>query len=175
MIKANDTIRGDKIGRRANDWYIWVLCPLCRKGRWVLQWQLKLLHFTGLCQLCNAHKNLKRGMGSRSGEPKEPIKLAIRKPISQAGSKNANWKGGLTELVRGIRRSPEYYQWRKAVLKRDNHTCRDCGAVEGVEAHHIRAIMDYPEGIFEVGNGLTVCKDCHSRHTFWHNLTGTLN
>lgn len=102
--------------------------------------------------------------GHHSIEARRKMSLARR------GSKHWNWKSGLTELVRGIRRSPEFYQWRKAVLERDNYTCQDCGKTEGIEAHHIRAIMDYPEGIFEVKNGLTVCGDCHKRHTFWQGL-----
>lgn len=86
------------------------------------------------------------------------------------GSNNPHWEGGLSELVKGIRRSPEYHQWRKAVLERDNHTCLDCGATEGLDAHHIQPIFDYPEGVFEVDNGLTLCKDCHKRHTWWRGL-----
>ena len=81
-----------------------------------------------------------------------------------------NWKGGLTELVRGIRRSPEYYQWRKAILERDSYTCQDCGGTEGIEAHHIQALIDYPEGICEVDNGVSLCRDCHFRHTFGQKL-----
>jgi len=86
------------------------------------------------------------------------------------GKDNSFWKGGITTLMRGIRRSPEYYQWRKAVLERDNHICQDCGATKQVDAHHIQSIVDYPEGIFEVNNGLTICGDCHNRHTFWQKL-----
>ena len=90
--------------------------------------------------------------------------------LARKGSKNANWRGGLTELIRGIRRSPEFYQWRKAVLERDNHACQDCGTTEMVDAHHIRAILDYPDGVFEVENGITMCGNCHKRHTSWQRL-----
>jgi len=90
--------------------------------------------------------------------------------LARQGSKNANWKGGLTELVKGIRRSPEFYQWRKAVLERDKHTCQDCGATENLEAHHIRSIIEYPEGIFDVDNGLTLCEKCHKKHTWWQKI-----
>lgn len=95
-----------------------------------------------------------------------------REKMSQArrGSDNPHWKGGLSELVKGIRNSPEYYQWRKAVLERDNHTCQDCGITEGLDAHHIQSIFDYPEGVFEIDNGLTLCGNCHKRHTSWRGL-----
>lgn len=88
------------------------------------------------------------------------------------GKGNANWKGGITELLRGIRRSSEFFQWRKSVLERDNHQCRDCGSIQNVNAHHIKAIIDEPDLIFELSNGLTLCGDCHKRHTSWQRLNG---
>ena len=95
-----------------------------------------------------------------------------KKKMSQArrGSDNPHWKGGVSEIVKGIRRSPEYYQWRKAVLERARYTCQDCGGSKELDAHHIQSLLDYPEGIFEIDNGLTLCKDCHKRHTSWRGL-----
>ncbi len=166
MIQEGYAIRGDRLGKRANDWYVGVLCPKCEETRWVLRWKLKLLNFTELCWTCSARQNIKNRF-----KGKQVFKSMERKPKpSQQGSKNPNWKGGLTELVKGIRRSPEYYQWRKSILMRDNYTCQDCGGMERVEAHHVRAVIDYPEGIFGVDNGLTVCETCHDRHTFWQKL-----
>lgn len=91
-----------------------------------------------------------------------------KRKMSQArrGRDNPHWKGGLSELVKGIRRSPEYHQWRKVILERDKHTCQDCGKTQNVDAHHIQSIFDYPEGVFEIDNGLILCKDCHKRHTW---------
>ena len=91
---------------------------------------------------------------------------------SRKGRGNANWKGGLTELVKGIRRSPEFYQWRKAVLERDNHTCRDCESKEDINAHHIKPLIEYPELVFDINNGLSLCESCHKRHTVWQRLNG---
>lgn len=90
--------------------------------------------------------------------------------LARQGSKNANWKGGLTELVKGIRRSPEFCQWRKAVLERDNHTCQDCKSIKQVDVHHLKSIIEYPELVFDINNGLTLCQDCHKRHTSWQKL-----
>lgn len=95
----------------------------------------------------------------------EETKMKIS--FSQRGNKNGNWKGGLTELIKGIRRSPELYQWRKAVLERDNHTCQDCGGTKNIAAHHIKPVIEYPKLIFNTGNGLTLCRDCHKIHTAW--------
>ena len=86
-----------------------------------------------------------------------------KRKMSEArrGSKNANWKNGATEKIRGIRRSPEYYQFRNAVLKRDNYECQKCQSKEKLNVHHIKSILDFPELIFEIKNGITLCEKCH--------------
>jgi len=111
-----------------------------------------------------SHKGIVWTGRKHTDETKEKMSQARR------GSDNPHWKGGLSELVKGIRNSPEYYQWRKAVLERDNYICQDCGVTEGLDAHHIQSIFDYPEGVFEIDNGLTLCKNCHKRHTWWQRM-----
>jgi len=112
------------------------------------------------------HPNVITGMRGKKHSEETKRKMSL----TRRGRGNSNWKGGLTELIKGIRRSPEFYQWRKAVLERDNHTCQDCGATDNLEAHHIRSIIEYPEGIFDVGNGLTLCSKCHKKHTWWQKI-----
>ena len=79
------------------------------------------------------------------------------------GSGNSNWKGGLTMQIRGIRRSPEYYQWRKAVLSQDKYACCLCGSADNLHAHHKLPIAEYPNKIFVVSNGITLCRKCHEK------------
>jgi len=87
------------------------------------------------------------------------VKLLMSK--NRSGINNANWKGGITATSRGIRRSPEYYQWRKEVLKKDNNICQKCNNKKSLHAHHIKPILNYPEKIFQVENGITLCRKCH--------------
>lgn len=96
----------------------------------------------------------------------------LKMSLSRRGEANANWKGGLTAIIRGIRRLPQYYQWRKAVLERDNHICQDCGSQIKIDAHHIKSLWEYPELVFDVNNGLTLCQTCHKRHSLWQKLNG---
>jgi ribosomal protein L32 len=65
------------------------------------------------------------------------------------------------------RDSSAYGDWRAAVVERDGHRCRDCGATGGrMHAHHIADWDDAPELRFEAANGLTLCAACHGkRHT----------
>lgn len=60
MSQIGDCIRGDKIGKRSNDYYVWVECPICHRERWILKWKLTLANFTGLCWTCSARKNTNR-------------------------------------------------------------------------------------------------------------------
>jgi len=85
-----------------------------------------------------------------------------------ANENSNNWKGGKTKKSVIIRNSKEYKKWRTDVFIRDNYTCQDCGdkSCKGntvyLEAHHIKPFAVYPELIFAVSNGQTLCKGCHS-------------
>jgi len=93
-----------------------------------------------------------------------------------AKEKNVNWKGGITALVKQIRQSFKSRQWKSDIFQRDDYTCQECGS-KGVEiqAHHIKRFsliisenhistleqaLDCEE-LWNINNGLTLCKDCH--------------
>ena len=61
-----------------------------------------------------------------------------------------------------LRHTREWSDWRMEVFERDDYTCQICGE-RGLEfhPHHILQKCDYPDLIFEVDNGITLCKDCH--------------
>lgn len=62
------------------------------------------------------------------------------------------------------RNSTTNIEWRLSVIKRDNHQCRQCGALNGLVAHHIVPWNDSVELRFDINNGLTLCHRCHNRH-----------
>ena len=82
---------------------------------------------------------------------------------STAGEKNHKWKGGITSENQKIRHSDEYVAWIKAVMARDNHTCQICQIRGGkLHAHHIKSFAKFRDLRYDVTNGLTACKDCHT-------------
>lgn len=66
-----------------------------------------------------------------------------------------------------IRNSLEYKEWRRKVVERDKRRCVLCkrkgNRDKGIklEADHILPFLLYPELIFDVENGRTLCSNCH--------------
>jgi hypothetical protein len=51
-------------------------------------------------------------------------------------------------------------EFREGVFKRDKYKCVCCKA-EGQDAHHIIERRLFPDGGYYLGNGATLCGDCH--------------
>jgi hypothetical protein len=53
--------------------------------------------------------------------------------------------------------------FRAAVLARDHHACRMCGAGPGdLIAHHTTPVLDLPEAErYDPRHGVTLCRACH--------------
>lgn len=82
-----------------------------------------------------------------------------------SGENNPSWNPNLTDEDRANNRcSKEGSQedWRKQVYERDDYTCQCCGQRGGrLNAHHLDGYNWCVEGRFDVGNGVTLCEDCH--------------
>jgi predicted restriction endonuclease len=91
--------------------------------------------------------------------------------IHYRGDAHWNWQGGITEKQARDILYPGYKEWRKAVYRRDNWTCRMCGSKKSgiLRAHHIEPVKKRPDLILDINNGLTVCKPCHSFIHYGHN------
>lgn len=110
-------------------------------------------------KISNAHKGQKKPWAGKflTEEGRKRIIEAI------SGTKNKNWKGGITSLQEKIRNSAEYKNWRRLVFKRDDYTCVWCRKKGGyLEADHIKQFAFFPELRFAVDNGRTLCKECHN-------------
>lgn len=96
-----------------------------------------------------------------------------------SGENNWNWKGGINSENENARKSLEYKQWRKSVFKRDKYTCQCCGDNTGgnLNAHHIENFSNNEELRYDVDNGITLCKNCHSLNIegSFHSVYGAYN
>jgi len=78
------------------------------------------------------------------------------------------WKEFATTRNHRRKVSKEWKKWRDAVFLRDDWTCMDCNE-RGLRLHphHINAKSLYPELIFDVDNGITLCVECHMKTESW--------
>jgi len=112
-----------------------------------------------------------------------------RPPVMEKEN-HPQWKGGITSETTKIRRSKQYREWRKKILKRDNYTCQNCGATDKekiLHADHIKPfaylinqirdiygniiieqINEFKE-LWDLNNGRTLCIDCHRKTKCYKN------
>ena len=90
----------------------------------------------------------------------------------QGGGKHWNWKGGASSNSKKLRTSSEFKRWREAVFERDNYICVFCNK-KGGELHpdHIKELSKFPNLVFDVDNGRTLCKECHQKRHYKHLTT----
>ena len=53
--------------------------------------------------------------------------------------------------------------WSQFIKARDGHRCLCCDGTSRLQAHHIVRKALYPQGVIELGNGITLCNKCHGR------------
>lgn len=72
------------------------------------------------------------------------------------GIKNPNYKDGKIAMIN---------RWKEAVKERDNYTCQKCygknQTKRKVAAHHIKPKEGFPELMYDISNGITLCDYCH--------------
>lgn len=87
------------------------------------------------------------------------------------GKESPRWNHTLTNEEREIQRNFEgYTKWRDSVYKRDNYTCQCCGDNKGgnLNAHHKDGYNWCIDRRIDVGNGVTLCNECHKDfHLFY--------
>ena len=59
---------------------------------------------------------------------------------------------------------PLYRAWPNAVKRRDNWACQTCGSNKSLHAHHVVAWAEDESLRYDEENGITLCRDCHSKH-----------
>lgn len=132
-------------------------CLVCSDQFWRQPAYIK----KGDCKFCSreCYQTWQKGKTKNSGFKLNPLRK----------EKNPNWKGGITPISMAIRNSKEMKLWKESIFKRDNWTCKKCfkrsekGNYVYIEAHHIKPFSLFPELRFEISNGITLCKKCHSK------------
>lgn len=93
------------------------------------------------------------------------------------GPNHYNWKGGLAKFASSVRQMTENRKWMDDVVLRDG-MCQRCSSDTDLEAHHIRSFSSMLKEhhietrqqardclvLWDLANGLTLCKKCHYKH-----------
>ena len=92
-------------------------------------------------------------------------KITWREKIGKGIIKYYDIKG---RVYRENRCASKLRRWRAKILLRDNFTCQSCGKVsKSLDAHHIKAYLLFPELIYDVDNGIALCRQCHMKTDSW--------
>lgn len=92
----------------------------------------------------------------------EVIQKLKEKRDNILGEKNPNWKGGIDQKIRGIRRSRDYLRFKKYIKERDK-VCVLCGSNKNLHIHHIKSFTYYPELRYKKSNAILLCFNCHKK------------
>lgn len=99
---------------------------------------------------------------------KEHVKGIRRSPNTEfkkgmTGELSPAYKHGQTSELKLLRYTEEGIKWRKECMVRDNFTCQICEQVGGtLNVHHIKSFVHFEEERYNIDNGITLCKECHS-------------
>ena len=91
--------------------------------------------------------------------------------VFSSGKNHYKWDNNKTNDEREHRRLyPEYTQFIKSVLARDNYTCQCCGkkSESDMEVHHLYGYAGFPEHRINQKQALSLCKNCHQSFHSWH-------
>jgi 5-methylcytosine-specific restriction endonuclease McrA len=154
-------------------------CIICDKGFWVVPNVAKKGGGKFCSKFCYGFEKM-----LKSGEFREcptcqhvfhVSSVQIRRKKGRFCSSEC-YDRGITPLLNRIRGIWIYEVWRRAVLKRDNYTCQQCGIQDKVmEAHHLKrfSVILHEHDIesveqarkckelWDVENGKTFCVPCH--------------
>lgn len=61
------------------------------------------------------------------------------------------------------RRGVKSRTWSKNIIERDGNKCTKCGSAEKLHAHHIVPWNESEDLRFDLDNGITYCKSCHTK------------
>ena len=89
------------------------------------------------------------------------------------GEKAYNWKSEKSQEERENERDyPEYHDFIRRVMYRDNYSCKICGSNSGINVHHLDGYNWCYEKRTKDNNGVTLCEKCHNA---FHSIYGRGN
>jgi len=122
--------------------------------------KIPLSEHSKICQRYrdNIHENAS-DIAKDYGVHKTTIQAILKKggiTLSSTGTRNNNYKGGITPLHTKIRHCDKYKRWRQACFTRDDFTCQVSGIKGGkLHVHHTKPFSKILEEFLEMYPGMS--------------------
>ena len=124
--------------------------------------------------MLNRKHTKKTKIKMKNAKLKNPVRYwKDKKRIDMRGNKHPRWNPlTKTNYIDAFK----IKEWRNTVFKRDKYICQECGKRNCyLHPHHIVPkiechLMDYDELIYDIDNGLTLCKECHMETGLHKNI-----
>lgn len=116
-------------------------------------------------QSCRSKNNLEVNLRNLNKRDKEKQRFAMS---SRKGSLHPKWIEDRTVAMEKhrLRGTQEWRLWRESVFNRDKFTCRECNLTGGfLEPHHIIPLRLDIAKVFDLSNGITLCRECHKKQS----------
>ena len=92
----------------------------------------------------------------------------------RTGAANPNWRGGVATENYLARRTNEFINWRRKVLRHKGKVCSACGKglgercpccgrITDKHVHHVREFSENPDLRYSLDNAVVLCESCHQR------------
>lgn len=123
------------------------------------------------CDCCKREKSMTYNMYNKHSHNGLTYCYDCAIKILRSGENHPKWNPNITDEERELGRNyPEYVDFIKRVMDRDNYTCQCCCQKHGdLEVHHMDGYDWCIEKRTDDTNGITLCHNCH-RH--FHNIYG---
>lgn len=135
-------------------------CVKCGEEKELEEFRKRQVWFSHTCKKCYAIKYRsgkpntgrffkgQKGLYTKGKTPKHLSKVKIPK---------------IRKRVSEHKRSCKRAQWGLDVKTRDSFKCQNCGSEKDLQAHHIVKWKSDENLRFDLDNGITLCRSCHSR------------
>lgn len=137
-------------------------CKICKEEKELDLFRKRQTWFSHTCKACHSAKYVtgipnsgRFQKGHKTWCEGKKIKIEKRKIPRYVKKGRITYSEKRTSVLAA--------QWALKVKERDDFKCQECGCENDLTSHHIISWKDNEKKRFELENGVTLCRSCHSR------------